>query len=194
LSARWSRSSASSPITTPYARGWVPDFPGRITALRDAGGAARRSSKTLSSMFASTSALLQDTMFLRAGPPHLNPACVGALASSCEAGTHGPFPRCDTLLDPVKIVVLELVHQLVQWPSVVLEDPPWVAAHMAEEGAGLPDFQLEDMLQSGALAELNAHRRLHCKIELVLARVVWLLYRSRATISAGSPLGSASRH
>jgi len=56
----------------------------------------------------------QENLRPRAGPPHLNPARVGALASSCEAGTHGPFPRCDALLDP--IVVLELVHQLVQWP------------------------------------------------------------------------------
>lgn len=45
------------------------------------------------------------------------------------------FPRHHALLDPVKIVVLKLVHQLVEWSSVVLVEPFRVAAHVAKKGA-----------------------------------------------------------
>ncbi len=67
------------------------------------------------------------------------------------------FPRSYTLLEAIEVVVLELEHQFVGVSSEILEESARVASHVAEENAGLPNFQLEVAFLYWTLSKLNIH-------------------------------------
>jgi len=46
----------------------------------------------------------------------------------------------------------------VERPWLVLVDPLRVSPYVAEQGTGLADFELEEVLQGGALAKFDAQR------------------------------------
>jgi hypothetical protein len=68
------------------------------------------------------------------------------------------FPRSYTLLEAIEVVVLELEHQFVGVSSEILEESARVASHVAEENAGLPNFQLEVAFLYWTLSKLNMHK------------------------------------